>query len=191
MLRVKDPKRSIQFYEFLGMKVINTLKNPDAKFDLYFLAYDSPEAVSHGNHWTDRQGIVELTHNYGTEDDPNYKIVNGNSEPYRGFGHICISVDNIQAACKRIEDAGYPFQKKLTDGRMKHIAFALDPDDYWVEIISRPPLGAPQAETTSVEAYRMVMTGSRRNKANISRTIPWYGSGTLRRAFNSIRKSWA
>lgn len=44
--------------------MINTIKNPNAKFDLYFLAYDSPKAVSHGNHWTDREGIVELTHNY-------------------------------------------------------------------------------------------------------------------------------
>ena len=31
----------------------------------------------------------------------------------------------IQAACKRIEDAGYRFQKKLTDGRMRSIAFVL------------------------------------------------------------------
>ena len=95
------------------MKVINTIKNPDAKFDLYFLAYDSPNAISHGQHWTGREGIIELTHNYGTEDDPEYEINNGNKEPFRGFGHVCISVDNIQAACKRIEDAGYQFQKKV------------------------------------------------------------------------------
>lgn len=38
--------------------------------------------------------------------------------------------DNIQAACQRIEDAGYKFQKKLTDGKMRNIAFALDPDGY-------------------------------------------------------------
>lgn len=114
------------------MKLINKLENPDAKFDLYFLAYDSPKAASHGNHWTDREGIVELTHNYGTENDPDYKITNGNTEPYKGFGHLCISVDNIQAACQRLEDAGYKFQKKLTDGRMRHIAFVLDPDSYWV-----------------------------------------------------------
>lgn len=113
MIRVKDPKRSVKFYEFLGMKVVNTLKNPDAKFDLYFLGYDSPKAVSPSNHWSDREGLIELTHNYGTEDDPNYKTVNGNSEPYRGFGHVCISVDNIQAACKRLEDEGYKFQKKV------------------------------------------------------------------------------
>jgi len=56
---------------------------------------DSPKAVSHNNHWTDREGIIELTHNYGTENDPNYKPHNGNKQP-QGFGHVCISVDNIQ-----------------------------------------------------------------------------------------------
>lgn len=53
---------------------------PDAKFCLYFLAFDSPEADSHGKLWTDREGLLELTHNYGTEDDINYKINNGNDD---------------------------------------------------------------------------------------------------------------
>lgn len=61
MLRVKDPMKSIQFYEFLGLELIKKLPNPDANFDLYFMAYDSPHAVSHKNHWTDREGIIELT----------------------------------------------------------------------------------------------------------------------------------
>jgi lactoylglutathione lyase len=128
MLRVKDPEASIKFYSFLGMKKINQLDFPDNNFSLYFLAYDDKESVSSGAHWTDRQGILELTHNYGTEKDPNFKVANGNSDPGRGFGHVCISVDNLQAACKRLEDEGYKFQKKLTDGRMRSIAFALDPD---------------------------------------------------------------
>ncbi|KAK7538890.1 lactoylglutathione lyase-like protein [Phyllosticta citricarpa] len=156
MLRVKDPKQSLRFYEFLGMKLINTIRNPDAKFDLYFLAYDSPKAASHGKHWTDREGIIELTHNYGTESDPEYKIANGNTEPYKGFGHVCVSVDNIQAACQRLEDAGYKFQKKLTDGRMRSIAFALDPDGYWVELISQNPVEQTEnIKETNVETYRM------------------------------------
>lgn len=54
-LRIKDPKRSLEFYEFLGMNLINKLPMPDSKFDLYFLAYDSPKAASHGKHWTDRE----------------------------------------------------------------------------------------------------------------------------------------
>jgi lactoylglutathione lyase len=86
---------------------------------------------------------------------PNYKIANGNSDPGRGFGHICISVDNIQAACQRIEDAGYPFQKKLTDGRMRNIAFAKDPDGYWVEIIGQKPLEETKdIKTTEISSYR-------------------------------------
>jgi lactoylglutathione lyase len=156
MLRVKDPKRSIDFYEFLGMKLINKIPNPDAKFDLYFLAYDNPKAVSHNNHWTDREGVIELTHNHGTEDDPNYSIQNGNKDPYKGFGHVAISVDNIQAACKRLEDAGYKFQKKLTDGRMRSIAFVLDPDSYWVEIVCQNPVHETESVTTTdLQTYRM------------------------------------
>ncbi|KAK6981515.1 putative lactoylglutathione lyase protein [Favolaschia claudopus] len=156
MLRVKDPKESLKFYEHLGMKLVNKIENPDNKYDLYFLAYDSPSAVSHGKHWTDREGIIELTHNHGTENDPEYKIVNGNTEPHRGFGHVCVSVDNIQAACARLENAGYRFQKKLTDGRMHNIAFALDPDSYWVEIISYNSVEATaDVKDTSLETYRM------------------------------------
>ena len=37
MLRVKDPKRSIDYYKHLGLTQINKIENPDAKFDLYFL----------------------------------------------------------------------------------------------------------------------------------------------------------
>ena len=78
-----------------------------------------------------------MTHNYGTENDESFTVNNGNKEPSRGFGHVCISVDYIQAACKRIEDAGYKFQKKLTDGKMKNIAFILDPDGYVAFLLSQ------------------------------------------------------
>lgn len=139
------------------MSVVNKIENPDAKFDLYFLGYNGPKAASHGNSFMNREGVVELTHNYGTENDPDYKVVNGNTEPHRGFGHTCISVDNLQAACKRIEDAGYKFQKKLTDGRMKHIAFVLDPDGYWVEVIGQKSIEETENVTeTDPGAYRMV-----------------------------------
>lgn len=137
--------------------MIRKIEQPEAKFDLYFMGYDSPKAVSHGNHFSDREGLIELTHNYGTESDPNYKITNGNTEPHKGFGHTCISVDNLQAACQRLEDKGYKFQKKLTDGRMRHIAFVLDPDGYWVEVIGQQPIEKSEGVTTTDTAsYRMV-----------------------------------
>ncbi|KAI9790134.1 MAG: Lactoylglutathione lyase [Piccolia ochrophora] len=173
MIRVKDPQRSIKYYEFLGMKLIDKLENPDAKFDLYFLAFDSPKATSHGNKRSDREGILELTHNYGTESDPNYKVANGNAEPGKGFGHTCVSVDNIQAACQRIEDAGYKFQKRLMDGRMRNIAFALDPDSYWVEIIGQKPVEETETvKETDVGTYRFNHTMIR--VKDIDKTLDFY-----------------
>lgn len=65
----------------------------------------------------------------------------------------------VQAACQRIEDAGYKFQKKLTDGRMKSIAFALDPDGYWVEVIGQNPVEKTEGvKTTDTSSYRMVFS---------------------------------
>ncbi|KAK0792787.1 Lactoylglutathione lyase [Friedmanniomyces endolithicus] len=137
------------------MSLVNKLTFPENKFDLYFLAYDGPKSASPKAHWTNRQGLIELTHNHGTETDDSYHPHNGNKEP-QGFGHVCVAVDNIQAACQRIEDAGYRFQKKLSDGRMRHIAFALDPDDYWVEIIAQNPVDETEkVKETDVTTYRM------------------------------------
>ena len=169
MLRVKDPQRSIDFYKFLGLTQINKIAQPEAKFDLYFLAYDGPSSRSSQHHWTDREGVLELTHNYGTESDPNFKVANGNQEPGKGFGHIAISVDNIQTACQRLEDAGYPFQKKLTEGKMRSIAFAKDPDGYWVEIIGQKPLKETEgiAETDTL-SYRFNHSMIRVKDAEVS-----------------------
>jgi len=74
-------------------------------------------------------GLLELVHNHGTESDPSFAgYASGNTEPGRGFGHIGITVEDIEAACERFEKLGVPFQKRLTDGKMKQIAFILDPD---------------------------------------------------------------
>ncbi|KAJ6128871.1 hypothetical protein N7471_010088 [Penicillium samsonianum] len=166
MIRVKDPQRSVDFYKFLGLNLVNTIDMPEWKFCNYFLAYDGPASLQGNRHWTDRNAVLELTHNYGTENDPSYSVVNGNTEPHRGFGHIAISVDNIEAACKRIEDAGYPFQKKLTEGRMRHIAFAKDPDGYWVEIIRRAD--EDLSTTTDPGSYRLNHTMLRVKDAEAS-----------------------
>lgn len=172
MLRVKDPAASVKFYEFLGMSLLRKLEFPENKFDLYFMAYTGANSASKDKHWTNREALVELTHNYGTEKDDNYQIHNGNKEP-KGFGHLCISVDNIQAACKRIEDEGYKFQKKLSDGRMRSIAFALDPDGYWVEIIARNAVDSTTSVAeTDTSTYRSNHTMIRVKDPQIS--LPFY-----------------
>lgn len=156
----------MEFYKFLGLNQIQQLDFPENKFSLYFLAYNGPASLQGDRHWTDRNGVVELTHNHGTESDPNYSVVNGNTEPHRGFGHLAISVDNIEEACKRLEDAGYAFQKKLTDGRMKSIAFVKDPDGYWVEVIRGHD--ESQGTTTDPSSYRLNHTMLRVKSAEAS-----------------------
>lgn len=44
-------------------------------------------------------------------------------------------MDNLEAACEQFEVQEAAFKKRLTDGRMKNVAFLLDPDGYWVEIV--------------------------------------------------------
>jgi lactoylglutathione lyase len=121
MIRVKDHEKSLAFYkDVMGMKLKRTSENPGAKFNLYFLGYgaDAPDGTA------DMEGLLELTWNYGTENDPDFKYHNGNDQP-QGFGHICISVDDLDAACARFEEKGVNWKKRLTDGRMKNIAFVL------------------------------------------------------------------
>ena len=102
-------------------------------FTLFFLAFDH----SNGTEAADvkrtkrfaREGVLELTWNHGTESDASFAgYSNGNKDPGRGYGHIAITVDDVEAACARFEKLGVKFQKRLTDGRMKEIAFILDPD---------------------------------------------------------------
>lgn len=141
------------------MTLMRTSENKDANFNLYFLGYPGdkgvPTSSANGvNPTADREGLLELTWNYGTEKDANFKYHNGNDEP-QGFGHICkssihsqhrllikvgISVDDLDAACERFEDSGVNWKKRLTDGRMKNVAFVLDPDNYWIEIIQNEKL---------------------------------------------------
>jgi len=135
MIRVKDPEESLAFYRnVLGMTLIDTVPNSD--FTLYFLGYDHGEdSVSKDNKFA-REAVLELTHNHGTETDESFGgYASGNTEPGRGFGHIAIAVPDIQAACERFETLNVNFKKRLTEGKMQNIAFILDPDGYWIEIV--------------------------------------------------------
>ena len=78
--------------------------------------------------------ILELTHNHGTETLEKTPYHSGNADS-KGFGHIAITVANVEEACARFERLGVPFKKRLTDGKMRHIAFILDPDGYWIEVV--------------------------------------------------------
>ena len=146
MLRIKDPKKSIPFYEALGMTVVRAKDYGD--FSNYFLASSSSidPSIDYSKLSDDDAKtmlsmmfgpILELTHNHGTEVQEDFKHHNGNEEGRQGFGHIAFVVDDVYAACDNIRDMGYGFRKEADRGNMKGLAFAFDPDGYSVEIIKR------------------------------------------------------
>lgn len=144
MLRIKDPLRSLDFYSrCLGMQLVRRLDFPEMSFTLYFLGFID-EASEKGvptedadarTTWTfDHPGLLELTHNWGSEVDPEVQYHNGNDQP-QGYGHIGVTVPDVHAACDRLRELDVDFVKDVDDGRMKGLAFIRDPDGYWIEVI--------------------------------------------------------
>jgi len=141
MLRVKDPAVSLAFYtRIFGMRVLRKLDFPEMKFSLYFLHREVsgeavPDDVGERTAWTFAQrGILELTHNWGTEADPAFKYHDGNAQP-QGFGHICFSVPDLDAAVRWFDENQLTYVKRPEQGKMKDVAFVKDPDGYWIEIV--------------------------------------------------------
>ena len=154
MLRIKDPSKSLPFYEdILGFKRLHEYHF--SSFSLYFLYtpteedLNNPElqALKPGSKeaedylWRMKGTTIELTHNHGSEieGDENYveSYESGNQEPYRGFGHLAIACNDVYKTCEEYEAKGVTFQKKPNEGNMKGLAFIKDPDGYWIEVISR------------------------------------------------------
>jgi len=147
MLRVRDPDASLNFYtEVLGARLIEKFDFENMGFSLYFLGFDAglegdiPDDRGERIKWLANQsGLLELTHNYGTESDSDFEGYHNGNSPPQGFGHICVSVPDVYAACERFEKLGIEFVKRPDDGSMKGLAFIKDPDGYWIEIFS--PIG--------------------------------------------------
>jgi lactoylglutathione lyase len=141
MLRVKDPKIALDFYtRIMGMVVLRRLDFPEMKFSLYFLARPdaknpAPEDTGERTAWTfSQQSILELTHNWGTEEQVDFKYHDGNAQP-QGFGHLCFSVPNLDSAVAWFDQNHVTYVKRPDQGKMKDVAFIKDPDGYWIEIV--------------------------------------------------------
>src|SRR6267154_5225879 len=135
------PAVALDFYtRVLGLRVLRKLDFPQMKFSLYFLARPCagdavPEDDGERTAWTfSQRAVLELTHNWGTESDPAFGYHDGNAQP-QGFGHICFSVPDLDAAVAWFDQHQVPFVKRPDQGKMKDVAFIKDPDGYWIEII--------------------------------------------------------
>ena len=104
MLRIKDPKKSVDFFtKHLGFTHIDTFDFPQYQFSLYFLAtlptgapynLQAGTQEAHDYLWNMAGTTLELTHNYGTETDPDQKYHVGNEEK-DGGSLYCIRLNKV------------------------------------------------------------------------------------------------
>jgi lactoylglutathione lyase len=141
MLRIKDPAVSLDFYtRVMGMRLLRKLDFPEMKFTLYFLACIPeaeavPEDAGERTAWTfSQRGILELTHNWGSEEDPEFKYHDGNAQP-QGFGHICFSVPDLAVAINWFDTNEVVYVKRPEHGKMRNVAFIKDRDGFWIVIV--------------------------------------------------------
>lgn len=112
MVRVTNLDASIAFYrDALGLEVMSVREVPAGRFTLAFLAAPGDPAAQ-----------VELTYNWDPEE-----YTGG-----RNFGHLAYAVDDIYAACKRLQDHGVTVLRPPRDGRM---AFVRSPDNISIELL--------------------------------------------------------
>ena len=125
MVRVTDLDASLRFYcDALGLQELSRREVPAGRFTLIFLAAPG-----------DSSAQVELTYNWPD--------ANGHTETYSGgrnFGHLAYAVDDIYAACKRLQEHGVTINRPPRDGNM---AFVRSPDNISVELLQAGPALAP------------------------------------------------
>jgi lactoylglutathione lyase len=141
-----EPVRRIPYYRDLyGFQLVHKVSGDG--MDSYFMGTveedvslpepGSDDAAAFVMSGSGFRNFIEFQHTHGSESDDSFKVNNGNVEPNRGFGHLAVSVPDVDAFCAELEGKDVKFQKKPHEGRMKGLAFSLDPDGYWIEIIRR------------------------------------------------------
>jgi lactoylglutathione lyase len=114
MVRVADLGQSLRFYcDLLGLRELRRIENEGGRFTLVFLAAPGDDAAQ-----------VELTHNWDPED-----YATG-----RAFGHLAYEVDDVYAACAKLQAGGVTINRPPRDGRM---AFVRSPDNISIELLQK------------------------------------------------------
>ncbi len=118
--RITNPERSVAFYEALGFEKRRELPIRDEAVNIFMgLPGDG-----------DR---LELTYNFGVE---SYELGTG-------YGHIALTVDDLDATLSRLAEQGIEPERPpytIREGGSR-LCFVRDPDSYRVELIERKPGG--------------------------------------------------
>ncbi|MBY6135113.1 VOC family protein [Nocardioides marinus] len=129
MVRVKDLKKSMAFYELLGLKEIRRKDSEEGRFSLIFMAAPGQEETP-----------LELTWNWDGDD--------GLPSDSRHFGHLAYGVDNIYETCQRLMDNGVTINRPPRDG---HMAFVRSPDNISIELLQNGDRLEPAEPWASME----------------------------------------
>ena len=122
MVRVLDLKKSMAFYELLGLKEIRRYESEQGRFTLVYLAAKGqPETP------------LELTFNWDGDD--------GLPSDSRHFGHLAYEVADIYAMCAHLAAHGVVINRPPRDGRM---AFVRSPDNISIELLQKGSALPPQ-----------------------------------------------
>ena len=120
MVRVRDLGASLAFFrDALGLVETRRRDYPQGRFTLLYLAAPASPGAE-----------VELTYNH---DDEDYGSA-------RNFGHLAFEVDDIYAACERLQAHGVVINRPPRDGRM---AFVRSPDLISIELLQKGEALAP------------------------------------------------
>jgi lactoylglutathione lyase len=132
MVRVTDIERSLAFYrDALGLEVLSRRDHEAGRYTLVFLAAPG-----------DHEAQVELTYTWPD--------ASGQAETYgggRNFGHLAYAVDDIYAACARLQEHGVTINRPPRDGRM---AFVRSPDGISIELLQAGGAKTPAEPWTSM-----------------------------------------
>ncbi|MBB2970897.1 lactoylglutathione lyase [Mesorhizobium sp. RMAD-H1] len=134
MVRIRDIDESLDFYvNKFGLEEIRRIENEKGRFTLIFLA--APEDKERAT--SERAPELELTYNWDPEE-----YTGG-----RNFGHLAYMVDDIYAACQKLQDKGVTINRPPRDG---HMAFVRSPDGISIELIQKGGSLPPQAPWASM-----------------------------------------
>ena len=114
--RITDPERSVAFYEALGFEKRRELPIREEAVNIFMgLPGDG-----------DR---LELTYNFGVD---SYELGTG-------YGHVAITVDDIDATLERLAQQGIEAERPpyTVSESGPRLCFVRDPDSYRIELVER------------------------------------------------------
>jgi lactoylglutathione lyase len=116
--RITDIDRSVDFYQRLGFEEIGRLPIRDEAINVFMNLPGDGDMPK-----------LELTYNHGVD---SYDIGTG-------YGHIALSVDDLDATLERLKEQGIEPEKppySVREGGSR-LCFVRDPDDYRIELIEK------------------------------------------------------